>query len=102
MSLNLRRILVAALPGLYLFVVGCAIVPYAREVKKKPQEGGVVALPFGATDARLAQAEIGEAARIRRRRLDRTAQIAIEIRRSVVGHLEGQRPFVRGSRRHRI
>lgn len=40
----MRKLIGLPLVTAMAYLVGCAIVPYAREVKKKPSSGGVIAL----------------------------------------------------------
>lgn len=56
-STFVRRSIFASLVATLAFITGCAIVPYAREVKKKPTEGGVVAMRTHHTPEDRAKAE---------------------------------------------
>ncbi len=53
----IRKCLVVTVTVGSLWMAGCAIVPYAREVKKKPSEGGLIALEVLHSEEDRAQAD---------------------------------------------
>lgn len=53
-----QKCLIAFITVISLWVVGCAMAPYAREVKKKPSDSGTIALNVSHSAEDRAQADL--------------------------------------------